>query len=353
MKHTLLLALLTWSACAKPGSEEPHAPPAAQVELRTLVTAPQESFSDYLATLTSRRSVTLYSQVSGYVRSIAARSGATVKQGSVVLSVDARADEASLQNLLATRETQKASVAFAKERLDRATTLRADGIVSQQDLDQARVTAEQAESTLKATDALIASQRARLGFYDILAPFEGVLGHVPVKVGDFVTPATPLSSVTQNSGLEAEVWVPLERVSSLGPDSVVRLVQADGALIAESPVSFVAPRADAASQLVLIKASFEPNPALRADQLVHVRVVWNRHDGVSVPANVVVRQAGQTFVFVAKKVDSGLTAQRVPVELGALQDGEYQVRRGVQAGDQLVVSGVQMVNDGAPIEVKK
>ena len=326
--------------------------PAAKVSLATLATRPQEAFSDYLATLTSRRSVTLYPQVSGYVRAIAVRSGQSVKQGETLLSVDAKADQASLENLVATRESQKASASFAKERLDRATALRQDGIVSQQDLDQARVTADQADATLKATDALIASQRARLGFFNIVAPFDGVVGHVPVKIGDFVTPQTTLTSVTQASGLEAEVWVPLERVKDLSPQSLIRILTADGKTIAESPVSFVAPRADAASQLVMIKAAFEPNDQLRADQLAHVRVVWNRHDGLSVPADTVVRQAGQTFVYVAQKNDSGLVAHRVPVTLGALDGPDFQVLSGLEAGQQLVTSGVQMVGDGAPLEVQ-
>lgn len=353
MSRALVPLLCLFAACSKPAQDQAdHAPPAAKVKLATLTPAPQESFSDYLATLASRHSVTLYPQVSGYVRAIAAHSGESVKQGQRLLSVDARADQASLQNLVATRESQKASASFAKERLDRATELRKDGIVSQQDLDQARTTADQAEATLKATDALIANQRARLGFYDIVAPFDGVVGHVPVKVGDFVSPSTMLTSVTQSSGLEAEVWVPLERLSQLTPQSLVRIVDDAGQLVAESPVTFVAPRADAASQLVMLKAAFAQNDALRADQLVHVRVVWGRHDGLSVPADTVVRQAGQTFVYVARKQDSGLVAQRVPVTLGALDGPDYQVRGGLDAGQQLVVSGVQMVGDGAPLEVQ-
>ncbi|MFT3706225.1 MAG: efflux RND transporter periplasmic adaptor subunit [Archangium sp.] len=338
------------SACEKSaaaGVEQPAMPPS-KVEVVTLAPRSIEKSTDYLASLSSRRAVTLYPQVSGYVRAINAKPGSTVKQGDVLLSVDAKSEQASLDNLVATRQSLEASAAFAKQRLDRSTALRGDGIVSQQDADQARVQADQAEASLRATDALIASQRARLGFFNIVAPFDGVVGHVPVKVGDFVTPASALTSVTQESGLEAEVWVPVERAKELSAKSRIRLLDENGHAVAEQPVSFVSPRADANSQLLLIKASFEPVPSLRADQLVHATVIWAEETGLAMPSFAVVRQAGQTFGFI---VDSG-KAKRVPITLGPLQGSDYVVTGGLDAGQQLIVSGIQMLGDGAPVEFK-
>jgi RND family efflux transporter MFP subunit len=233
--------------------------------------------------------------------------------------------------------------------LERSTALRGDGIVSQQDADQARVQADQAEASLRATDALIASQRARLGFFNIVAPFDGVVGHVPVKVGDFVTPATALSSVTQESGLEAEVWVPVERAKELTADSRVRLLDEAGEAVAEAKVSFVSPRADPSSQLLLIKASFEPLTALRADQLVHARVIWAEKEGLAVPTAAVMRQAGQTFSYVVDRAEGATKAKRVPITLGPLVASDYVVLAGLDAGQQVIVSGIQMLGDGAPV----
>lgn len=354
MRFVFLSSLLLFVGCEKSAAAPGEAPamPASKVEVLTLAPRNIERGTDYLASLTSRRAVTLYPQVSGYVRAITAKPGSMVKQGDVLLSVDAKSEQASLDNLVATRQSLEASAAFAKQRLDRSTALRGDGIVSQQDADQARVQADQAEASLRATDALIASQRARLGFFNIVAPFDGVVGHVPVKVGDFVTPATALTSVTQESGLEAEVWVPVERVKELNAQSRIRLLDDSGKGVAEQPVSFVSPRADPNSQLVLIKSSFEPVPGLRADQLVHATVIWGEQPGLAVPTVAVVRQAGQTFSYIVERADGAMKARRVPITLGPLVASDYVVLNGLDAGQQVIVSGIQMLGDGAPVELK-
>lgn len=347
----VLLAL----GCARPSADSslPGPVQASPVTTLTLVAKHIEDTTEYLATLTSRRAVSLYPQVSGYVRAIAVKPGTVVKPGALLIQVDGAAEQASMQNLVATRESLAASATFAKERQARSKLLRGDGIVSQQDVDQAQVQADQAEASVRATDALIASQRARLSFFNIVAPFEGVVGNVPVKVGDFVTPATLLTSVTQDSGLEAEVAVPVERAAALGPSSRIRLLGAGDEVVGESPVTFVSPRADPSTQLLLIKGAFEALPALRPEQIVRARVVWAARSGLAVPTVSVVRQSGQPFVYLIETVDGGaLGAKRVPVELGALQDNEYVVVKGLTAGQQIVVSGLQQIGDGTPIEIQ-
>ena len=333
--------------CTTAAEGPPPEPPPVSVSVVTLETRLLEETSDYLASLASRRAVNLHPQVSGYVRAISVTPGTTVKAGAVLLQIDASAEQAALQNLMATRESLAVSSSFARQRLERSTTLRGDGIVSQENADQARAQADQAEASLRATDSLIAAQRARVGFYAIVAPFDGVVGHLPVKVGDFVTPAMPLTSLTQDAGLEAEVWVPVEKVRSLSAASRVRLLDDAGQVLAESAVVFVSPRADPQSQLVLIKGAFASNAALRADQLVRARVVWTQTPGISVPAAAVVREAGQPFTFVV----DGTKAKRVPVTLGALQGGDYVVVKGLESGQRVVVSGVQMVHDGSSVQL--
>ncbi len=344
-------------ACSKPGDPNAGgggAPPASPVKVVTLAPKTIDDATEYLATLTSRRAVTLYPQVSGYVRAISAKPGAIVKAGTVLIQIDAAGEQASMANLVATRESLAASSSFAQDRQARSKLLRGDGIVSQQDADQAQVQADQAEANVRATDALIASQKARLAFFTIAAPFEGVVGNVPVKVGDFVTPATMLTSVTQDAGLEAEVWVPVERAVSLGASSRIRLVNAAGEVLGESPVVFVSPRADPVTQLMLIKGAYEAMPSLRPEQMVRARVVWSSAEGLTVPTVAVVRQSGQAFVYLVEPADGGasLNARRSPVTLGALQGNAYVVTNGVSAGQRVVVSGMQVIGDGSPVELQ-
>ncbi len=350
----IAITLVLVASCAKPADSAPPSPPPSPVKVISLASKTLEESTDYLATLTSRRAVTLYPQVSGYVRAILVKPGATVKMGTLLIQVDAAAEQASMQNLMATRESLAASSSFAKDRQARSKLLRGDGIVSQQDADQAQVQADQAEATVRATDALIASAKARLSFFTIVAPFEGVVGNVPVKVGDFVTPQTMLTSVTQDAGLEAEVSVPIERSVALGPSSRIRLLGPDDQVLGESPVVFISPRADPATQLLLIKGAFEAMPSVRADQVVRARVVWSTKEGLAVPTASIVRQAGQAFVYVVEQADGGsvLLARRAPVGLGSLHGNEYTVTSGLRAGERLVVAGLQQIGDGTPVELQ-
>lgn len=350
MKRFLLAVLL--AACSKSGepAQGPGGggPPPAKVTVTTLQPQQIEDSAEYLATLVSRKAVVLYPQVQGYVRSIAVKAGQMVKAGTLLMQVDPGAEGASLQSLEAQRESLAASAAFARERRDRALALRKDGIVSQQTVDEARSAADQAEAALRSADANIASQRTRLGFFSITAPIDGVVGDVPVKIGDFVTPQMPLTSVTQDSGLEADVQIPVERAERLGPQSRVRLLATDGGVAGDSPVTFVSPRAEAGTQLVLVKGAFDALTGLRAGQVVRARIVFSMREGLAIPVGSVTRQAGQTFAYV---VDGSGKASRVPVELGALQGNQYVVNSGLDAGAKLVTSGLQMVQDGAPVQV--
>jgi len=348
----LLLALPLAAGCSRAPAPEPGpgAGPAVQAAVLTLQARPLEDTSDYVATLASRQSVLLYPQVSGYVRAVDVRPGAAVQAGQRLLELDGTAEQATLENLAATRTSQATALALAGERQARSQALRADGIVSQQALDEARAAAEQAQAGLQGTEALLASQRARLGFFRIAAPLAGVVGEVLVKPGDFVTPASALTSVSRPGGaLEADVHVPAARAGELSPESRLRLLGADGSVLAEQPVSFVAPRVDPATQLVLVKAVFESLPSLRPDQVVRARLLWSRREGLAIPTTAILRQAGQAFAFVVERKDGLPVARRVPLTLGRWGEGEVAVLQGLDAGVQLVVSGIQQLTDGAAV----
>ncbi|MET0344277.1 MAG: efflux RND transporter periplasmic adaptor subunit [Polyangiales bacterium] len=347
-----LLSLLAFGACRADAPARIEPPPLL-IEAAVLAPQPIEETSEYLATLSSRRAITLYPRVSGYVREILVTPGQKVRAGTPLLVVDPSTERASLDNLVATRASLAASASYARDHFTRQKTLRADGIVSQQDLDQARTNAEQAEATLRASDAQIASQRARLGQYSILAPFEGMIGDVPVKLGDFVSPSTVLSSITEDARLEAYVSVPVERVKDLTTDSQIRLVASDGVVIAEGPVTFVSPRADPSTQLVLLKASFPPLPSLRPDQVVRARVVWSRRTGLSLPTSAVMRQAGQYFAFVVEAGAGDVrTVKRVAIGLGDLHGNDYAIERGLEPGQRIAVSGIRQLADGTRVTLK-
>ena len=136
-------------------------------------------------------------------------------------------------------------------------------------------------------------------YYKVLAPFSGVVGDIPVKVGDYVTTSTQLANLTQNQPLEVRISVPLERGTQLHKGLAVDLLNEQGNIIGRSQVFFIAPIINNTFQSILAKALYDNSDGeLRSSQFIRARVIWNQHQGVLIPTTSISRIAGENFVFV-------------------------------------------------------
>lgn len=190
----------------------------------------------------------------------------------------------------------------------------------------------------------------QLDYYRITAPAHGVVGDIPVRVGNRVGPATTLTTLDENGLLEAYISVPVERAANLRMGLPVELVDASGATLGEGKITFISPQVSEDTQSVLVKTLVENRDnTLRAAQFVRARIVWSTHEGVIVPALAVLRLNGQSFVFTAEEKDGKLTAHERPVSLGELGDTGYPVAAGLSAGQKIIVGGVQKMGEGVPI----
>ena len=176
------------------------------------------------------------------------------------------------------------------------------------------------------------------------------MGDIPVKIGDVVSPENKLAKFTQNEALEVNVSIPASRSQNVRPGTQIELLDNQGKRLATSRVSFISPNVSDTTQSLLIKARLDnTNQQLRADQLLRARVIWEKRPGLKVPTVAISRIAGQSFVFVAEQTDKGLVARQRPVKLGAIEGNDYQVIEGLNAGDQIVTSGLLQLSDGATI----
>jgi RND family efflux transporter MFP subunit len=185
----------------------------------------------------------------------------------------------------------------------------------------------------------------------VTAPATGIVGEVTIRQGDRVTPSTPITTIDQAEGLEAYLNVPLEQAGELRPGLTVELLGPDGQVIASNPITFVAPRADDATQSVLVKATLrQMPPTIRILQYVRARIIWSNDPQLAVPVAAVNRLAGQYFVFVAENGEQGTVARQKAVTLGEVVGNDYVVRGGLMAGEQVIVSNLQKIRDGAPVK---
>jgi len=309
--------------------------------------------TEYVATLKSRDSAVIMPEVEGRITQINVHSGERVSAGTVLLEIDPSKQQATVNSQEHNRAAQQANLQWAQQQYDRTKGLADAGVVSKQDLDQALAARDAANAQLHSLDAQVQEQQVQLHYYRVIAPWAGVVGDVPVRVGDRVTTSTMLTTVDKPGSLEAYIYVPIERSGDLKMNLPVQIVDGAGKVLADSRVSFISPEVDNTTQGVLVKATIaNHSDQLRTDQFIRARVVWGTHQGPVVPVLAVSRIGAQYFVFIAEDENGKLVAHQKPLHVGDTLGNDYVVLEGVNAGDKVIVSGTQFLVDGMPVVPK-
>ena len=353
-----LVAVLTVSAgmlgCAGKASPNPQAAgPGGGMPVKVLETkpVPVNDASEYVATLKSRDSAVIMPQVEGQITEILVHSGQRVAAGAALIGIDPLKQQATVKSQESARAAQEANLIWAKKQYDRAQGLSSAGVVSKQDLEQAKSTYDAAQAQMDSLDAQVKEQQVQLHYYKVTAQRGGIVGDIPVHVGDRVTTTTILTTIDQPGSLEAYVYVPVEQSAKLKMNLPVQVVGGDGKVLADSRISFISPQVDNTTQTVLVKARItNGNDALRQSQFIRARVVWGTHNSPKVPILAVSRLAGQYFAFVAEPQNGGsFVARQKPLTIGQTVGNDYEVQGGLSAGDKVIVSGTQFLRDGVPV----
>lgn len=335
-------------ACSGPPPKAP--PPPREVDVLTLQPSEVRDTGEFLGSLLSRQSVSLMPLVGGYVRKILVKPGAKVEAGQSLLEIDARQESAALDSARAQQESSRSNLELAQSTLSRTKQLYQEGLVSAQELERAQASLQAAQAAVSSSAAAVSARQVQLQYYAVKAPVAGTVGDVLVRVGDFVTASTQLTTVAQAEVLEVSVAVPAERARDVRVDLPVELLKPNGDVLLRCNVFFVAPQADAKSQLVDVKAAFQNTVGLRPNELVRTRLVYGTRQALQVPALAVTRQSGQTFVYGVQEKDGQTVVFRKPVRLGPLGESSFVVEAGLSAGDRIATSSLQALRDGAPIK---
>lgn len=349
----LALAVMTVgaAACGR-GAPPPMQMPPVPVETVTLAPKSVEQTSEYVATVKSLNSSTIQPQAEGFLTKILVKSGDRVKPGTPLFEIDATTQQAAVASLESMRAARVADATFARQQTERLKKLLDAGAVSQQEYDQAVAQQTAADAQLKAVEEQIRQQRAELAFHRVTAPTAGIVGDVPVRLGDRVTRQTVLTTVADNTGLELQINVPVQEAPKLKIGLPVRILDEAGGTLDTEKVSFISPTVNDDTQTVLVKTPIAGSgKILRTDQLVRVRVLWSVAPTITAPLTSLNRINGVYFAFVAEAGPSGgLVARQRQVTVGAVVGNDYIILNGLAAGDRLIVSGIQKIADQAPIQ---
>jgi len=348
------LAVFAAAACNRnQASGGPPQMPPTPVALAAAQTTPIEDATEYVATVKSLRSTAIQPQIDGQITQIFVKSGDRVAPGAPLVQIDPRRQQAAVSSQQAELAAREAAVAFARQQAQRSAQLLAAGAISRQELEQAETAQRTAEANLQALQAQLQQQEVQLRYYTVTAPTAGIVGDVPVRVGNLVTPQTVLTTIDQNEALEVYVNVPMERASDLKRGLPIRIMSSDGSEeLASTTVNFISPHVDDQTQSVLVKGPLmNTGGKLRAQQFVRARVVWKTAAGLVVPVTAVLRINGQFFAFVAEGAgQGGLVAKQRAIKVGPIVGDNYPVLDGIKSGERVVVSGAQKLADGVPIQ---
>ncbi len=353
MKLAAVLALVAAGAACSGKSVRgaaPQGPAGIPVKVQTAQLVSVKDTSEYVATLKSRNSAVIMPQVEGQITDIYVHSGSRVAPGTPLMQIDPLKQQATLKSQQDTLAAKQAELEWDKQEYARNSGLYDAKVISKQALDQSKTAMDQAQAQLQALHAQVRQETVQLHYYKVTAPSTGIVGDIPVRVGDRVTTSTLLTTVDKPGSLEAYIYVPVERSGQLKLNLPVQILDPSGNVLAESHIYFISPQVDPTTQTVLAKALIaNNNDKLRNAQFIHARVVWGAQDRTVVPILAVSRIGGQYFAFVAEQQDGKMVAHQKPLRVGEMNGNDYVVLDGIKPGDKIVVSGTQFLIDGAPV----
>jgi membrane fusion protein (multidrug efflux system) len=278
--------------------------------------------------------IELRPEVDGRITGILVREGARVARGTALFKIDDAELSAEVARARADRD-------LARQNFERTKALLAEQASSQAELERADAAARSAEASL----ALL---QVRLNRTTVRAPFAGVMGARTVSVGDYVTTQTPLATLQTINPQRAVFTVPERYAAILERGQKVEFqVAALADRTFTGTVDFVDPVVQLPGRTITVKAVV-PNGdnALQAGMFIEARLATAvRPSAVVIPEDAVVSLQGTDIVWVAR---DGKAARR-QVTLGVRTPGFVEVREGIEAGEQVVVGGVAMLQDGAPV----
>lgn len=292
--------------------------------------------TESVGTVRARDAVVITAKVTGIVNSIRFQEGQRVREGELLVDLDAAALRAEVDQARALLDDARSQVARARQ-------LQPGQNIAAQRLDTIEALARQAEGRVR-------SAQARLEELRVLAPFSGRVGLRQVSVGALVQPGTVVTTLDDISRVRVEFSVPEVFVAQLRAGSAVTARSAAfGDRRFTGTVAVVDTRIDTATRTMRVISEFDnTDEALRPGLFMTVELeLARRENAMLVPEEALDPLGDRNFVYAVR--DN--RARRVEVRLGQRLPGEVEILSGLQPADQVVVRGIQRLRNDVPVRV--
>jgi len=281
------------------------------------------------------QSLNVSSEVDGRVMRITMQEGGEVEAGELLLALDDRTAKAELASAAA-------ALADARAAWQRAERLRDTRAISEAEADRLQATLESAEAAHQAASA-------RLSYHQIRAPFAGTLGLRQVNAGSYLRAGEVITTLDGADLLEVQFTVP-ERDLALLALGQMLTVRSDSwpDKVFQGQVSQIDSRVDPVNRAITVKARLDNGELLlRPGQFLQVSLLVAQQQALMIPEQAILTQGMVSYAFVL----DGEKVQRRELQLGSREQGWVEVRSGIAAGDQVVITGHTRLGDGSAVQV--
>lgn len=373
-----LFASLFLAGCGSEPARKVETKPALSIRVETVTLAETDWPSTYEATGTvrARTTATIAARLMGNAREVRAQVGDRVREGQVLVVLDAREMDSNVRRAEAAREEVKSripeaesGIAVAKAQVDLAQVtfermrdlLHKRSITNQEfdessarwkaaqaGLEMARAKRVQLDAKLAQSEQEIRAAGIQRGYAEITAPFSGTILTKSVEPGTLAVPGAPLFTMERagNYRLEASVEESQLQLARVGKTVSVTIDGIDRTFPAR--IVEIVPSVDAAARTGTVKIDLPPLPELRSGLFGRARFETGVHRVLTVPAAAVVTRGQLQSVYVA---ESNMARVRL-VTVGASAKDRLEVLSGLNPGDKVVVPIPPGLTDGSPLEVR-
>lgn len=301
-------------------------------------------------------------QVSGIILARQFEEGSDIKAGQVLYQIDPATYQAAYDSARATLARDEASLLTARLKADRYGKLIETGVVSQEDYDNAVAAQKQAEAVVAMDAAAVETARIDLGYTQVTAPIAGTIGRSTVTQGALVTEdqTAALATIQQLDPIYVDVTqssVELLRLKRAlasgrlqrtnGQDADVELILEDGSRYGMTGrLQFSEVSVDERTGTVTLRAVF-PNPDHELLPGMYVRAVLRegiRKNAILAPQQAVTRDAQGNATALVLNSQGMVESHNLTVERAV--GNQWLVTAGLQAGDRLIVDGLQKIRPG-------
>lgn len=360
-----LASLLLYSCSSTPAAAPAPPPPALPVQ--TVQTSAVTTYQEYPASIEGTVNVEVRPQVNGALDKVFVDEGAFVSAGEPIFKINDQPYRAALNNALASQHAAEAAAANAQLEVDKLTPLVENKVVSDYQLKTARASYQVAKANIESAKANVSTAQINLGYTLIKAPVSGYIGRLLKKQGSLVAPAD-VEALTQLSDVHdvhvyfslgekdfvsfKEQYAGATLKDKLNHLPAVSLLLADNSEYAtKGKIDMIDGQFDKNTGAITVRASF-PNKQglLRNGNTGKIRLSLVHNNALTVPESATVEMQDKVFVFTL--ADSN-KVKKTAITIEGKDGDNYVIKDGLKAGDQIVLSGIDHLQEGAKIAPQK